>query len=230
MAKHEVFGLNGVVVLVSDEELDGALDQPTPLPTPMINAAAKCGRKELAEKIRLSLSAPVRSQKLAAAKALFVLDYKKAIPDLLALIQKETDQVVSNTFSAVHLALTGTENAVKYFLDPNSDQNIASRLILNYNSYIHLRIEDIKFLTIALSEYYTRSLPWLKSYNEEHWNGDLLVMIAALSQNDAIDLLLKPEFALTHETILQVLAALLSMSISKDLRKDIKTLQRKLHG
>ncbi len=230
MAKHEVFGSNGVVVLVSDEELNAALGQPAPLPTQIINAAAKSGRKDLAEKIRLSLCAPVRSQKLAAAKALFVLDYKSAAPDLLALSQKETDQVVSNTFSAVHLALTGTENAVKYFLNPNSDPNTASRLILNYNSYIHLRIEDLEFLAIALTEYHTRSLPWLKNYNEEHWNGDLLVMIAALSKSDAVERLLKPESSLMRETILQALTALLAMSIDKELRKDIKTLQRKLHG
>jgi hypothetical protein len=223
VAIYEAFNSNGVSVVVSDVDLDGAARAGEPLSTELADAAAQAQRTDLVEQLRRSLAGDDRARKLAAAKALLALDDRGAGALLESLAASEPDTVVGKSFIAVATRLRGPQVALALFEKPDTDPQLARLLVSNYNSHLRLDAGDIHFLIAGLRHYVARDLPWLTMLRSDRWDNGVFLIVNALSSERGVRLLRDGQ----HEraALLQLLAALPEHTDDNDIVSGARDLQ-----
>jgi hypothetical protein len=225
---YKVLNDDDVFVEVSDKQLDEASVGTGPLPTQLAHAAAIAGRKDLIARLRETLHCPERHRKLAAAMALLAFQDQAFIPVLTQSAATEPDSIVAKVFEAVALRLQGAAHACDYFTREDSDPQICRLLISNYNSYLKLGVDDVRFLLAVLRAYIDKDLPWIKHLRKDVWANGIYFAVDALATDSVLRLLGGEQLVKERQELHNILSRITALPVGSDTKTEAAELQRRL--
>jgi hypothetical protein len=186
MTTYRVFNENNVLVEVAPQQLDDAAADVGVLPTHLANAASAARRRDLIGRLRVTLGAAGRRNKLAAARALLALDDRDAAILLRERSAGETDAIVAGVFRGIALRLDGVESLRCAFAAGDDDPLLAGALASVYNGAFDFAPADLEFLLEAITAYTDNAKRWIAEMSRDEWRSDLYVLVRALGRGKAL--------------------------------------------
>lgn len=186
MTTYPVFNENNVLVEVTTQQLDDAAADGDALPTHLANAAGAAKRRDLIGRLRVTLGAAARRNKLAAARALLALDDRDAAGLLRERSAGEADAIVASVFRGIALRLDGIESLRRSFAAGDEDPPLAGALASVYNGVFDLAPADLEFLLEAITAYTANEKRWIAGMSRDEWRSDLYVLVKALGRGMAL--------------------------------------------
>jgi hypothetical protein len=123
------------------------------------------------------------------------LQDRPSLPALTEAAAADADHVAASASTAVSLRLQGVERARAYFNADDGDPRVCRLMISNYNGFLKLDAEDIRFLLQVVEEYADKARPWIESLDEDIWANGLYLAANALASDAAVSLWASTELA-----------------------------------
>jgi hypothetical protein len=187
MQSYRVYNKSGVIVTVSDADLDEAARGAGELSTELAAAAAMAKRGDLGARLRATLAGPERLQKLAAARALMVARDAEARPLLEQRAADEEDVIAARFFRAAAVRLGGTDAMRREFDRDDGDPDLQRMLVAVYNNYEAPDDGDVDFWIHALRVFLDKERPWVQKEKKDLWTNAVETLVTALGRRLGLD-------------------------------------------
>lgn len=223
MKTYEVSDADGVVVNVTEADLQNAILSPHHLSVELMHAAGRGSFHLLVPKIIDTLKASEPIQRRVAARALLSLNSTSSIEHLLNLAEVEKNNSIAHTFRAVALRLQSVDQVRVNFFNTKGDPTFPPYLISNYNSNLKATKNDFHFLLDALSAYNNHSESWIINNSRIANTSDVdTILLYLLAEYNTI----RPFICSLEEQ--QRTIAIINDTMEKFRSRDIQKLCKKL--
>lgn len=174
--KYEVLNHNNAFCTVTDADIDEAVKSGDPLPRAIVQAMGKTHDDKYLEYMYPVLYHEVNYMRLDAAQGIINLNGRKG---LNALKEKERsiDASVSEEFPSEKAVLMsmiirieeGTEGILRYFRSEDGLDIVKYCLLSYYSSGYDYKEEDVRLISVMLSEFVDKKLRRVKKVSREEW-------------------------------------------------------------
>ena len=231
MATYEVFDSLGILVKVTDADLEQARSSSAPLTVELMNAAAMSQFQSLENKIRERLESANKTEQMVAALSLLSFNSTSSIDLLDSLAQSVPNRIVSNVFKSVALRLRGLKCMRSSFFNNEAQDDLPSFIISNYNSFLLPSDEDFCFLFDALIEYNTKSLPWIRNLSKESILSDIETILLFLNNNKHTNKLSQYNFSKKEQSkSIKAIKSTMEQYKNRDIQKLCKQLLKRIES